>query len=265
MLLVWLFSLISLSPHQGAAADGPEPPCSGAPPLPPYAEIGAKPNVGAWSSEELARESNWQPPSCIGWSSRDFTTLVALAARFRYGGGAAGLLERFGAISELTGVRYWSVSKARWRDLVEEAYAVAGEDGAGDREARGDFSAAELRATREAYLYQDDTGPAGGAIYRMRLLEVEPARLVVTFENVSAVKMLFVTAFAPGALQAVYFLDLLSPDQGIWGYYSLTRGTVAELGDLLIEHQTASYFNRAAAVYRHIAGIPTDQEPPIAP
>jgi hypothetical protein len=266
-LLVWVLALILLSPNQPAAVDGPEPPCSEAPLFPPYAEIDAAPNVGAWSGDDLGLKSDWRPPPCTGWTSSDSDMLVALAARFHYDGGVDGLLARFGAISELTDVSYWSVSKTRWRDLVEEAYAVtgvAGEDDDGSKP-RGDFSAAELRAAREVYLYQDDTGPAGGAIYRMRLLEFEPTRLVVTFENVSAVKMLFVTVFAPGALQSVYFLDLLSPDEGIWGYYSLTRGTVAELGDLLMEHQTASYLNRAAAVYRHIAGIPTDQEPPVAP
>jgi hypothetical protein len=265
-VLGWLLALIPLSPLQPSAADGPQPPCSGAPPRPPYAEIDARPNVRAWSGDDIGRDSSWRPPPCVGWSTRDFTTLVALAARFHYDGGADGLLRRFGAISELTGVRYWSVNKGRWRGLLEEAHAMTGdareiEDG----KARADFSTTELRASREVYFYQNDYGPAGGAIYRMRLLEATPTRLVLAIENVTAVKMLFMTAFAPGALQSVYFLNLLAPDEGIWGYYSLTRGTISHVGGLLAERQTASYVNRAAAVYRHIAGIPTDQEPPVAP
>lgn len=266
-LLVWLLGLAPLAPHQPWAADGPEPPCSGAPPFPAYGAIDAAPNVGAWSGDDPGRKSNWLPPPCTGWTSDDSNVLVALAARFHYDGGVDGLLARFGAISELTDVSYWSVSKTRWQDLVEEAYAVTGVAGDNDDggKPRGDFSAAELRAGREVYFYQDDTGPARGAVYGMRLLEAAPARLVVALENVSAVKMLFVTVFPPRALQSVYFIDLLSPDEGIWGYYSLTRGTAAELGELLAAHPAASALNRAAAVYRHIAGIPTDQEPPVAP
>jgi hypothetical protein len=266
-LLVWILALVLLSPNQPAAVDGPEPPCAGAPPFPAYAEIDAVPNVQAWSGDDLGRKSDWRPPPCTGWTMSDFTTLVALAARFHHHGGVDDLLARFGAISELTDVSYWSVSKTRWRDLVEEAYAVTGgaSEGGDGSKPRGDFSAAELRAAREVYLYQDDTGPAGGAIYRMRLLELEPTRLVVTFENVTAVKMLFMEVFAPGTLQSVYFLDLLASDEEIWGFYSLTRGTIAEIGGLLVPRQTASYLNRAAAVYRHVAGIPTDREPPVAP
>jgi len=248
------------------AVDGPQPPCSGAPPRPPYAEIDARPNVRAWSGDDPGRDSSWRPPPCIDWATRDFTTLVALAARFRFDGGVEGLLRRFGAISELTEVRYWSVNRGRWRDLIEEAHAVAGGAGEVDgRKARGDFSATELQTGREVYFYHNDYGPAGGAIYRMRVLEAEATRLVVAFENVSSVKMLLVTVFAPKTLQSVYFLDLLAPDEGIWGYYSLTRGSISQVGGLLAERQTASYVNRAAAVYRHIAGIPTDQEPPLAP
>jgi hypothetical protein len=261
-----LSGLISLSPYQSSASDGPEPPCSGASPSPPYAEIGAGPNLGAWSADDLGRNDRWRPPPCIGWFSREFTALVALAARFHYDGPVDGLLARFGAISSLTGVRYWSVTKRRWRDLVDKAYAIEGVTGGGDGgKPRRDMSASELRAAREIYFYQNDTGPAGGAIYRMRLLEAQPTRLVVAVENVSAVKMLFMRMFAPGALQSVYFLDLLAPDEGIWGYYSLTRGNVDDIGGMLAARQKASFLNRAAAVYRHIAGIPTDQEPPVAP
>jgi hypothetical protein len=265
-LAAWLLALVMLSPSPPAATDGLQPPCSGKPPLPPYAEITAPPNVRAWSGDDLGPAWDWRPPPCTGWTSRKFTTLVALAARFRHDGDVDGLLERFGAISALTRVRYWSVSKSQWRDLVEEAYAVA--DGAGkgdDAKPRRDFSAAELRAAREVSFHEDDTGPAGGAMYRLRLLEVEPTRLVLSVENVTVVRVMFLSVFVPGALQSVYFLDLLAPEEGIWGYYSLTRATVSDIGDLMAPHQTASAINRAAAIYRHIAGIPTDQEPPLAP
>jgi hypothetical protein len=61
----------------------------------------------------------------------------------------------------------------------------------------------------------------------------------------------------PGDIQAAYFLEHRSP--GVWDYYSLTRTTPRFGGHV------ASYINRAVAAYRHIAGIPTDRDPPLAP
>jgi hypothetical protein len=119
-----------------------------------------------------------------------------------------------------------------------------------------------MRAGRALYSYQDDTGPAGGAVYRMRVREVETDRLVADVENVTTIKAFFVTLFAPGALQSAYFLERLSPDEGVWCYYSLTRATASQA--LLGDHE-ASFVNRAAAIYRHVAGIPTAGEPPLAP
>jgi hypothetical protein len=62
--------------------------------------------------------------------------------------------------------------------------------------------------------------------------------------------------FAPGDLLATYVLEKLSP--GVWGYYSLSDAREGVFGG---RHE-ASYENRAVAIYRHMVGIPTDQEPP---
>jgi hypothetical protein len=51
--------------------------------------------------------------------------MVTIVARFRFASGADGLLQRIGAISELTGVRYWSVTHKRWRTLIVDAYATS--------------------------------------------------------------------------------------------------------------------------------------------
>jgi hypothetical protein len=162
----------------------------------------------------------------------------------------------------LAGVRYWSVSEGAWRDLFDEVGALI--TTTSGYEPRGDFSVAEMRARRDLYFYQNDTRPTGGAVYRIRVHEVERDRLVVAVENVTAVKLLLVTLFAPGTLQSVYFLDRLSPDEGVWGYYSLTRNAAPMASSLVGGHE-ASYLNRAVALYRHVAGIPTDKESPLAP
>jgi hypothetical protein len=46
----------------------------------------------------------------------------------------------------------------------------------------------------------------------------------------------------------------------VWGYYGLWG---IRAGALTSGHE-ASSVNRALAFYRHVAGIPTDQEPPAA-
>jgi hypothetical protein len=86
---------------------------------------------------------------------------------------------------------------------------------------------------------------------------------VLASENVSPVRFLFLTLFRPGALQSLEFLD--RTDDGIWHVYLLARadGPVAEWR--WIWDMRAAAVNRSVALYRHLAGIPTDQEPPTLP
>ena len=254
LLLVGLLALLWTAP--ALAAEGPEPPCDGQAPVPAYAVAGPVPNVAAWSGDDLG--GAWKPPACTGWDAVPFATLTALAARFSYDGGVDGLLGRLGAVSTLKGVRYWSVSDGEWRDLVDAAHALDAKGGG----RRGDFSAAELRGGAPAYFYQDAGGIASGAAYAVRVLEATSNRLVVAIENAEAVKAtMFVTVFDPGALQTVLFFER-QPD-GLWGHYALTRTTKAGTNSL-VEGKEKSFINRGVALFRHIAGIPTDQEPPVA-
>ena len=84
--------------------------------------------------------------------------------------------------------------------------------------------------------------------------------MVFETENVTTMRYLFVPVFRPGEVQSVYFLDRESED--VWRFYSLTR-TAPGASTLAIGHD-ASSINRAVALYRHLAGIPTDQDPPAA-
>jgi hypothetical protein len=65
----------------------------------------------------------------------------------------------------------------------------------------------------------------------------------------------------PGEMQSIYFFERASQD--VWRYYSITR-TGANASKLAGGH-AASSINRAVAFYRHMAAIPTDQEPPASP
>jgi hypothetical protein len=235
---------------------GPRLPC-GTAPSPIYSAPGARPNIGIWTEGELG-PVGWPPPSCAGWPSGRPKLLVALAASFRSHRTVDDLLARIGAISLLRGVRYWSVTDKAWQPLVMDASALQGPDAA---QRRPDFSTSELRSGELRYYSQHDNRSSGDVVYRMRVRESSSARIVVETENVTAVRFHIVSLFEAQALRSLLFLDRLSP--GIWGVYDLTR--VGEGAMSLAVSYEASYINRAAAIYRHIAGIPTDQEPPAAP
>lgn len=238
-----------LSRPLGALAepgDGPRPPCGGTP-LPAYTPPGAVPAIQTWHT------SGWTAPACTGWTSPSATLLVALAGSFRHKGGAVDLLTAFGRISGLRGIQYWSVGDGGWRTLVTSAAAL---DGPETRRRRADFVPAEMVPGADLYFAQKDSRSSGEVIYRMRMLDHGPGRVAIAVENITAVRFLLVPLFAPGDLRCTSYLERLSPE--VWGYYGLWG---IRAGAQTSRHE-ASSVNRALAFYRHLAGIPTDQEPP---
>ncbi len=259
---VLLFGLVLCSGVAAAQDALPRPPCGEGTPFPAYPAAsapGAAPAVvQAWQAGQGPR---WTPPACTGWAAgpgQGFRTLVALAGRIQPAGSTDQVLGRFGAISMLRGVRYWSTSDGAWRPLASSASALDGPD-PGRR--RTDFTAAELRSGRDAYFVQHDSRSSSDVVYRMRVLESGADRIMVATENVTPVRLMVVTLFQPGALQVVHVLQRLSPTS--WGYYGLLRTTQEGTSSLTGGHE-ASYVNRAAALYRFIAGVPTDRDPPMA-
>ena len=117
------------------------------------------------------------------------------------------------------------------------------------------------RGGADLYFAQDDNRSSGDVVYRLRVRKIAPDRLVVEMENVGAVRFLLIPLAGPGDLQSLYFFERRSPDA--WGCYSLMR-TGAGVNPLTEGH-AASYVNRAVALFRHLAGLPADQEPPAAP
>ena len=197
----------------------------------------------------------WTPPACLGWDGAAPTLLVAIAGRLHEPNGADALLARLGAVSQLRGVRYWSVTAQAWQTLIGDASAVTDAVGTNPRV---DFSPVELQPGVALYSAERDGRSSEVVIYRMRVLARTPDRIVVNVVNASPVRALLVTLFRPGELQTTYFLDRLGP--GEWGYFGLWGVTTG----ILTGGHPASAINRAVALYRHFVGIPSDQEPPVA-
>jgi hypothetical protein len=183
--------------------------------------------------------------------------MVTIVARFRFDSGADGLLQRIGAISELTGVRYWSVNHKRWRTLIVDAYALPTLQAA---QRRKDFAPGEMKEGAVLYFEQTDN-LSGKGVYRMHIAQASADRLVVEVENVTTLRYLLVPVFHPGDTQLIYFLDRES--ENVWRYYGMVR--TGKGANRLIAGNESSAVNRAVAIYRHLVGLPTDQEPPAAP
>jgi hypothetical protein len=235
--------------------DGPvSPPCEGDMTQPPYAPVGAPPNVTIW--EGMRRSASPTISSCLTWPSAQTQKLVAVAGTFQATDGSDTLISRFGDVSGLKLVRYWSTTEQAWRPLLLAATAVTSKTGGLPR---GNFTSAELENGQDVYLSQRDGRVARDVIYRMRLRVHKPDRLVIETENVTPVSWFTLTLFKPGDLRTTYFLEHRSG--GTWSYYALT--TIAS-GKWLTAGHDKSYINRAVAMYRYLAGIPTDLEPPPA-
>jgi hypothetical protein len=249
----FLLAGILLGQASGDAQPGPQPPCGGDP-VPAWPGLDTSPIVKFWSESDSGR--NWRPPACTGWAGVGFSTLITTVARFRNTAGAEGLLRHIGAISELAGMRYWSTTHQQWQTLVVEAKASTG---FAPTRHRGDFSPDEMTEGKDLYFEQTDN-LSGSAIYRMHMTTVSADRIVFDVENVSTMRYFLVTLFHPGEVQSIYFLDREADD--VWRYYSIAR-TGRNASRLTAGHASSS-INRAVAFYRSLAGIPTDQEPPVA-
>jgi len=235
------------------AQSGPQPPC-GVDSIPPHPSLADSPAVKFWHPAELGE--HWRPPACTGWTGEGFSTLVTTAARFRHASGMEGLLLQSGTISSLAGMRYWSTTHKKWQTLIPEAYAVTS---AQATQRRSDFTLDELKPGSVLYFVQSDN-LSGKAVFRLHIAEANSDRLVFDGANVTLMRYLLLPLFHPGEMQSVYYLDRESDD--IWRYYSMAR-TGKNASSLTTGHE-ASWINRSVAFFRHVAGIPTDQEPPAA-
>lgn len=84
---------------------------------------------------------------------------------------------------------------------------------------------------------------------------------MLSVENSSPIRLFRIPVVGPGEQQLVVFLDRESED--VWRFYSLMRSDAGFTWQ--VRQRMPSYVNRAVAEYRHLAGIPTDHEPPAIP
>jgi hypothetical protein len=167
------------------------------------------------------------------------------------------LLTRIGAVSALPSVQYWSTTDTKWMPLSKDAFALTGPD---PKSRRGDFSASEFVKGADLYYWDDDTR-TGPAVYRFRVLENTAERVVVASENVTPIRRFLFTLFKPGDFQSLLIIQRVSP--GVFGAFILHRS--GEEASSLTTGHDKSYVNRAVALFRLLAGMKTDQDPPAAP
>jgi hypothetical protein len=230
----------------------PMPPC-GSEPVPAFPLVGQAPNTGVWSDTDV-RLSGWQPPDCLRWASGRTRLVAALAGQFPFAGSIDDLAARLGRVSALGSLRYWSVSHGAWRELASEAGVLDGPAG----NTRPDISASELVPGRSFFYYENNSGRR--IVHRLTVLEHTADRIALSTENVTPIRVGILTVFEPGSMQSTIFVVRRAP--GHWGYFQAIR--VTEAASSIASRSPASYVNRLAALYRYVAGIPTDQDPPAA-
>jgi hypothetical protein len=231
----------------------PAPPCAsdGTEVVPPFAD---PPAARVWHRHDLA---GWKPPACFAWPPLAVNLVTAVSGQIKSEDGADELLGRFAAVSGWKGMRYWSASDRSWETFITDSVALADPS---PQKRRPDFTPAELKSGADFYFLRSDASTSDPVIYRMRVAEATPDRLVVTIGNVSAVRRLIFTLFEAGDIQSTYFLEKIGP--GLWGYYALT---VMHEGPMVIGNHDDAFLTRTLSIYRHLAGIPTDQNPPLLP
>ncbi len=69
------------APESVQPGRGPKPPCSNEVD-PSYPALDEQVVTKPWSAAYLGRD--WEPPTCLGWDSNGFTTLVTTVATFRF-------------------------------------------------------------------------------------------------------------------------------------------------------------------------------------
>lgn len=230
------------------------PDCLSSGVAPHYAPLNAPPDARA-----TRVSSGATPPagaSCFGKSDSE-ATWITVASVVQSSGSQDTFIERFGSISSLLSVQYWSTTDQKWRPLVSSASAIVS---ANSREPRADYSLAELTTGEDRFYSLTDTRSGNAITYRLRLWQTQPTALVVEIDNVDAIKHWGITLYGPGGLHTLYFLEKRSP--ATWTYYSITRLLPKSF---LAEGHDKSYINRMVALYRHIMGLQTDAEPPSAP
>jgi hypothetical protein len=205
-----------------------EPPCSFAQIHPVYPPVNATPAV------ETSDVSPVSGRNCFA-DSTAAATWVTVTAALRTSLSREAIIRRFGAISELQSVQYWSTDQPR-----------------------ADFTSNELGGGSRYYRITD-TRTNVPVNYRLEMHATAGGPIILETTNIDPIKKWGITLYRPDGLHSLYFLNERSP--GVWSYYSITRAIPATF---LARGHEKSYVNRAIALYRHYLQLPTSADPPAA-
>ncbi len=216
---------------------------------PPFADVGAPPNVATWKKlSELA-------PTCHIGIENPAKLTMAFASLFKHAGTIEDLAQRLGAISTTQKLRYWSVTGNEWRKLISDAYALESVD---SKTARTDFTAMEILSGQTQFFAQNDTSTWGLNLYSLKVINASPDHLILESRNRSRLRLGPITIFKPGDALTVLFIQRL--EGATWQYFSLS---VIKDSGLPVREKSA--INRQAAFYRLLIGQASDSGLPLAP
>ena len=258
--VVWalIFSALTAINVRPVAVDATTPrfPCD-IPTFLDFPAADAPPTVEIWTPTTLG--AAWTPPPCTGWEVGSNALVVTLAGTFSSTSDTDGMLSRIGNISGMHAVRYWSVTDKKWTPLFLNNTALSAPQ---PDVARGDFSANEIRRGAPLYFLTADNRSGKETITKLLLKSIAPGLIVIEMTNVTPIRWFLFELAPAGATRTLYLLDW--QNAASWQFYSLTL--VSQRSILFSRFITdASYVNRAVAMFRFIANIPTDAEPPAAP
>ncbi len=216
-------------------------------------EVSSLPEIAVWYGDTV--RLGGAVPDCLDWPVEELNAAIETNGRFVEPGGWDAVLARIGAVSAQKEIRYWSWSRSRWRELLADSAALSAPDPAA---MRADFLPAELEPGRTLYLRQRPNGAEHDAVLRMEVVERSSDRLVIDVENANGVPVNFLLRVQPAQTRLAIIIEA-EPDNH-FRYRSL-MGLDLELGPFLRGLAGDSLRHRSVAIFRYIAGIPTDQEP----
>lgn len=255
----FLFALLALFPAVPAGAQAPlqgfalHPPCGG-PPQPAYG-AGGSPVIATWSEED-SNKAAWQHSPCLHWPA-DRTRLATALSAVIHAPSLDALLAKYGALSQYKSIRFWSTMHQAWDPFVVQAGFT---DGVAANYTHPDLKPEDFVSGREFYYYEIDPR-TGRTVHRLTVHQRTADRVELSTENMTAMKYSMFTIFEPHGLRSATFIERRGPNE--WGYYQAIG--VGEGSDFIAVHSASPYINRLTALYRYMAGVPTDGAPAAAP
>jgi hypothetical protein len=257
ILLLALLAILSTapawaqSPLQGFAM---RPPCAG-PPQPAYAPAGGQPVIATWNEDDFNKAA-WQLSPCLHWTEGRTRMATALAGVF-HAPSLDELLARYGALSQYKSIHFWSTMHQTWEPFVTQA---AFTDGPAVTYTYPDLKPADFVTGKEFFYYEIDAR-TGRTVHHLTVRQRTADRIEMSTENLTPIKYSMFTIFEAHALRSATFIERRGSNE--WGYYQ-TIG-VGEGSDFIAVRSASPYINRLMALYRYMAGMPTDGAPPAAP